>query len=147
MDAGDIGAGHTVTAIYEITPVEGGDRMIGESRYQQNEARPEPASGFADEYAFLKIRYKLPDQDTSSLITKPISTADETETGGADARWATAVAAFGQILKGGNYTGDYSYDDVIALAQASKGEDAFGYRAEFINLVRLARSASALPKN
>ncbi len=64
-----------------------------------------------------------------------------------EARWATAVAAFGQILKGRKYTGKFSYDDLIATARAAKGEDEFGYRAEFINMVRLARSASALPRN
>jgi len=62
-----------------------------------------------------------------------------------EAHWAAAVAGFAQILKGGKYTGGYSYDDVIALARGAKGEDTFGYRAEFINVVRLAGSASALP--
>ncbi len=62
----------------------------------------------------------------------------------AEARFAASVAAFGQILTGGRYTGSYSYDDVVSLAQAAKGRDDFGYRAEFINLVRLAKSASAL---
>jgi Ca-activated chloride channel family protein len=66
------------------------------------------------------------------------------ETASTDLRFAAAVAAFGQILKGGRNTGTYSYDDVIALAQSAKGEDRFGYRAEFINLVRLAKSATAM---
>ncbi len=149
VDAGDIGAGHTVTAIYEITPV-GGARMIGASRYRNDQTarRAGDASGFANEYGFLKIRYKLPDGDTSRLITAPIM-ASEDAAGRRlrEARWATAVAAFGQILKGGKYTGGLSYDDVIAMARAAKGEDEFGYRAEFITLVRLARSASALPRN
>ncbi len=155
VDAGDIGAGHTVTAIYEITPVKGGEPMIAERRYKPAESL---AKGKADdrgnEYGFLKIRYKLPDQDTSTLITTPIAVSNEIlekATGAAairarEARWATAVAAFGQILKGGRYTGTFSYDDVIALARPAKGEDEFGYRAEFLNLVRLARSASALPR-
>ncbi len=149
VDAGDIGAGHAVTAIYEITPV-GGTRMIGASRYRNDQTarRAGDASGFANEYGFLKIRYKLPDGDTSRLITAPIM-ASENAAGRRlrEARWATAVAAFGQILKGGKYTGGLSYDDVIAMAQAAKGEDEFGYRAEYITLVRLARSASALPRN
>ena len=62
----------------------------------------------------------------------------------ADARFATAVAAFGQLLRGGQYTGSFSYDDVIALAQGAKGSDEFGYRAEFINLARLAKTAQPL---
>ncbi|MDH3596785.1 MAG: VWA domain-containing protein [Rhodospirillales bacterium] len=147
VDAGDIGAGHTVTAIYEITPVGSENRMIEPSRYETTAAVSE--TPFADEYAFLKIRYKLPDQDRSTLITTPVTLAQESATGASarEAQWATAVAAFGQLLKGGKYTGAYTYDDVIALAQGAKGDDRFGYRAEFINLVRLARTASALPKN
>ncbi len=81
VDAGDIGAGHTVTAIYEITPVNGGDPLIGDSRYKDSTLRavqpimPE----HSDEYAFLKIRYKLPAEDTSKLITTPIKATDETD--------------------------------------------------------------------
>ncbi len=151
VDAGDIGAGHTVTAIYEITPAGGESRLIEPSRYQAPTATP-GETALANEYAFLKIRYKLPDQDRSTLITTPITLADE-DLGEAaaprarEARWATAVAGFGQILTGGKYTGAYGYDEVIALAQGAKGDDRFGYRAEFLNLVRLARTASALPKN
>jgi Ca-activated chloride channel family protein len=148
VDAGDIGAGHTVTAIYEITPV-GGDRAIGASRYGSAEkaASTGDASAHANEYGFVKIRYKLPDAETSRLTTTPISVNGDAASAPLrrEARWATAVAAFGQILKGGKYTGTMSYDDVISLAQGARGQDAFGYRAEFVNLVRLARSASALP--
>ena len=61
-----------------------------------------------------------------------------------EARFATAVAAFGQLLRGGQYTSSFSYDDVITLAQAAKGADTFDYRSEFINLVRLAKSAQSL---
>jgi Ca-activated chloride channel homolog len=145
VDAGDIGAGHTVTAIYEITPTASGTAAIGESRYQQSDASAKKKqASFGGEYAFLKIRYKQPNQTTSTLIATPI----KTDSAGAskEATWATAVAAFGQILKGGKYTGDFTYDDVIAMARSAKGDDAFGYRAEFINLVRLAKSASALPQ-
>ena len=144
VDAGDIGAGHTVTAIYEITPAGSGAKLVDDLRYQV--AKPAPQAN-GSEYAFLKIRYKLPDSDTSRLMTTPITTADTRDAIAAapqEARFATAVAAFGQILRGGRYTGSYSYDDVVKLAQGSKGADEFGYRAEFINLVRLARSAAAM---
>ena len=145
VDAGDIGAGHTVTALYEITPVGGGSALIGDSRYP-DAAKPAAATGFADEYAFLNIRYKLPSEDSSKLITAPVSLS-QTLTGSqlGEAQWAAAVAGFGQILKGGAYTGSFAYDDVIALAQGAKGADTFGYRAEFLNLVRLAKTAAALP--
>ncbi len=145
VDAGDIGAGHTVTAIYEITPTGSDNQVLDDTRYQQSEPAVKPSQSFNDEYAFLKIRYKLPQEDSSKLISTPITTAQETAPS-LDAKWATAIAAFGQILKGGKYTGGYSYNDVIALAQSAKGNDEFGYRAEFINLVRLARSASASPR-
>ena len=144
VDAGDIGAGHTVTALYEITPANSDARLVDDLRYGQN---TDALAGDANEYGFLKIRYKLPESDTSTLITRPVTTADEvvsTGSASSDARFAASVAAFGQILRGGQYTGSYGYDDVIALGQSAKGEDPFGYRAEFLNLVRLAKSAAAL---
>ncbi len=96
----------------------------------------------ANEYAFVKIRYKQPDADTSKLITRPVTKADETEPND-DTRFATAVAAYGQILKGGRYTGAFTFDDVISMAQSAKGADPFGYRTEFVQLVRDAKTASA----
>ena len=146
VDAGDIGAGHTVTALYEITPVGAQGRLIDDLRYQSEIAKP-GSSGSAEEYAFMKIRYKLPDSDTSTLITAPVTRGSEAasvEQASRDDRFAASVAAFGQVLRGGRYTGSFSYDEVVSLAQSAKGEDRFGYRAEFINLVRLAKSAAAL---
>ena len=149
IDAGDIGAGHTVTALYEITPVGSKSQNVDPLRYAQaKEQTVEPVVNTnPNEYGFMKIRYKLPDSDTSTLISTPITLADEVETLDAtnnDARFASAVAAFGQLLKGGEFTGEYSYDEIIALAQSAKGEDEFGYRAEFINLVRLAKSVEGV---
>ena len=146
VDAGEIGAGHTVTAIYELTPAGAGAERIEPLRYRPA-AEEAPNPDFADEYAFLKIRYKLPDSDTSTLITRSVTRADQAESitsAPREVRFAAAVAGFGQLLRGGRYTGDYSFDNVIALAQGAKGEDRFGYRAEFVNLVRLAKSAAAL---
>jgi Ca-activated chloride channel family protein len=100
----------------------------------------------SDEYAFVKIRYKLPDEDTSTLITRPVGAMDEAqslEDSSTETRFVASVAAFGQMLRGGTRLGEYSYDDVIALAHGAKGDDAFGYRAEFVNLVRLAKSLDA----
>jgi Ca-activated chloride channel homolog len=144
VDAGEIGAGHTVTAIYEITPVGSDAERNDPLRYQGKDTKGDTDTG--GEYAFLKIRYKLPDGDTSTLITTPVTHEQEvTEMSDAptDTRFAASVAAFGQLLRGGRYTGDYTYRDVINLAKGAKGEDEFGYRAEFINLVRLAKSAEA----
>jgi Ca-activated chloride channel family protein len=147
VDAGDIGAGAEVTAIYEVTPV-GGAKAIDDSRYAPKpQAEALPASQTSQELGFLKIRYKLPNESTSKLITTPI--AHDLENVPADlARetgWAEAVAGFAQLLKGGKYTGPLTYDDVLKLAEANKGEDKFGYRAEFINLVYKAKTAASMP--
>jgi Ca-activated chloride channel family protein len=149
VDAGDIGSGHAVTAIYEIIPVGSKARLIDEPRYQKPAAQPaEKKNG---EYAFVKIRYKLPDSNISKLITTTVDGKVEYKQiseAPVDARFATSVAAFGQLLRGDSYTKSYSYDDVINLAQSAKGEDKFGYRAEFINLVRLAKTmAQGQPAN
>ena len=140
VDAGDIGAGHTVTAIYEFTPAGSDARQIEERRYAPAMTRPE---GSGSEYAFVKIRYKLPQEEASRLITRPVTSGDVTTNDG-ETGFATAVAGFAQLLKGGRYTGDYDYDDVIELAQRAKGPDRFGYRTEFIQLVRKAKTAAAM---
>lgn len=145
VDAGDIGAGHTVTALYELTPVGSDAQLVDELRYSAKTS--EPVSGSVNEYGFLKIRYKLPNSDNSELISAPVTKNQEVNDlaeVSIDARFATSVAAFGQLLTGGRYTGDYNYDDVVALAQSAKGKDEFGYRSEFVNMVRLAKSAAAL---
>ncbi len=138
VDAGDIGAGHTVTALYEVTPRASAGQRVDPLRYGTAETPETPAG----EYAFVKIRYKLPGETESRLISQPVTAASETVS--TEASFAAAVAAFGQILRGGEYTGSYSLDDVIALATANRGLDPYGYRSEFVNLVRLARSARAM---
>ena len=143
VDAGEIGSGHSVTAIYEITPV-GAPKFVDDLRYQKPETQPAPASGAGSELAFLKIRYKLPGEETSKLVTTPITAGMERadiQAAPEDVRFPVAVAVFGQLLRGEPYTGTYSYDDALALAQTARGADPFGYRAEFLNLVRLAKSA------
>ena len=146
VDAGEIGVGHTVTAIYEVTPVGSGAERMAPLRYQAPQEAA-PGTAFEDEIANLKIRYKLPDGDTSIEMGRAVTRADAFESVDAasqDAQFAAAVAAFGQLLRGGQYTGDFGYDDVIALAQSARGEDPFGYRTEFVSLVRLAQSAAAM---
>lgn len=144
VDAGDIGSGHRVTAIYEFAPKGSDGTLIDPSRY----AKPQTTGdGYVNEYGFLKIRYKLPGETESKLISTPVTKAEEVGSVAAaptETRFAAAVAGFGQLLRGGRYTGAFAYDDVIALAQGARGEDRFGYRAEFINLVRLAKSAAAM---
>jgi Ca-activated chloride channel family protein len=134
VDAGDIRSGRAVTAIYEITPVSARKERAPDSKGSEQGA----------EYAFLKIRYKLPKEAMSQLIDLPITQAFEMSAISQTApcvRFSTAVAAFAQLLRGDPHLRSFGYDDVVALAADAKGPDTFGYRAEFLDLVRLAKSA------
>ncbi|MEZ5472952.1 MAG: VWA domain-containing protein [Marinicella sp.] len=136
VDAGEIGAGHTVTAIYEIV-MNGNKGWLSESRYQKNVV----SKNISDEIAFLKIRYKQPDAETSQLLQWPIkkNQIKDLDEASNEYKFAAAVAAFGQLLRDGTYLKSFAYDDVLTLARNSKGKDPFGYRGEFIQLVSLAK--------
>jgi Ca-activated chloride channel family protein len=137
IDAGDIGAGHTVTALYEIVPT-GGKGWLEPLRYQAN-AQPASKNG---ELAWLRIRYKAPGEVSSRLLERPIAGAEAKSMNAAseDLRFAAAVAAFAQQLKDGRYTGDFDLAQSIELARSAKGEDRFGLRGEFIQLAEIAQS-------
>ena len=140
VDAGEIGAGHSVTAIYEITPAGAPSRAAEPLRYGVA-AAPEaaaPATRFADELGFLRLRYKEPGEATSRLIETPIPV--ESAGAGREARFAAAIAGMGQLLTEPKYLGQWGWDEAIALANSARGEDPFGYRAEAVNLMRLAQS-------
>jgi Ca-activated chloride channel family protein len=142
VDAGDVGAGHTVTAIYEITPA-GSPSATGPSRYRPEAPATTPAVR-PDELGFLRMRYKTPGQTASRLIETPISAGAAAPSLAAtsdDVRFSLAAAGFGQLLRGEDL-GGWSYYDALALAQGARGADPNGYRAEFLKLVRLARSLS-----
>jgi len=135
VDAGELGAGHSVTAIYEITPVGSPAQLSDPLRY----ADAMTASETTDELGFLKLRWKEPGADESQLLTTPITV--NTTVAGTEAQFAAAIAGFGQLLRGQDlYLGDWSYAEAIALANANRGEDAFGYRNEAVQLMRLAQS-------
>lgn len=141
VDAGEIGAGQRVTAIYEITPVGAESGLLDASRYQQEKKADANKNS---EYAFLRLRYKLPNETKSTLIETPIALVSKTPTTALyqqEVNFATAVAGFAQLLRGSNYAGDFTYDKVIELAQANKGKDEYGYRTEFVQLVRKAKIA------
>ncbi|XSG81722.1 MAG: vWA domain-containing protein [Methyloligella sp. ZOD6] len=147
VDAGEVGSGQAVTALYEIVPT-GGPRLNEALRYGDAE-QTKPTGDAGNEYGFLKLRYKLPDADKSKLMETPIDRSEEVESFDAapeSARFATAVAGFGQLLRGGKYTGGFGYDDVLKIAQGAKGKDEYGYRSEFTQLVRAAKTAKALPE-
>lgn len=140
VDAGEINSGHTVTAIYEMTPVGSPAQVIDDLRYASDAV----LGNGSDEFAFVKIRHKLPNANTSTLQTVAIGPKQERSLSRAsdDMRFATAVAAVGQKLRGDTQLADFSYEDAIKLATEAKGKDEHGYRAEFIQLVRLADTLS-----
>lgn len=135
VDAGEIGAGHQVTALYEVTQVGSPAILNDPLRYGSPEA---VARGPADELAFLRLRWKEPGADSSQLIEAPIPASKTAPD--ADTAFATAIAGFGQLLRGSDYLGNWTYADAIALATQGRGDDPFGYRAEAITLMRLAES-------
>jgi Ca-activated chloride channel homolog len=142
VDAGDVGSGHTVTAIYEITPVGSQGRLIDERRYRDREEKAD-AQRKPNEYGFLKIRYKLPGGFRSRLIEQPILLdAGVPAALKDDVQFSTAVAGFAQLLRGSTYTGKLSYEDVLTQAQHAVGADPFGYRSEFVQLVSKAHRAA-----
>lgn len=146
VDAGDIGAGHTVTAIYEVVLVGSEGALVDPLRYSGKTDEPKGDPNAA-EFAFVQIRYKLPGEDKSKLIQQPLMKAEfegkTVEGASDDLRFAAAVAAFAQLLRGGEYLKDFDYADVVKLAQGAKGEDPFGYRAEFIQMVQLAAATGS----
>ncbi|MEB2645200.1 VWA domain-containing protein [Pseudomonas canadensis] len=134
VDAGEIGAGHTVTALYEIVP-KGQKGWLEPLRY----AAASTAEDKSTELAMLRVRYKPAAGGESQLIERPIS--NESTKASDDLRFAAAVAAFAQQLKGdGRYTGSMSLQDTAALARSARGNDPFGLRNEFVQLVELAQS-------
>jgi Ca-activated chloride channel family protein len=137
VDAGDVGAGHTVTAIYEISPA--GTTRVDPLRYQGEVDRPASVRG--DELAFVKLRYKLPREAASRLIEQPVSAMQvfhAFEAAPTEQRFAVAVAAFAQRLRGEPTLDHFGYSQIAELASGARGSDVEGYRAEFVRLVRMA---------
>lgn len=146
-DAGDLGSGHTVTAIYEVIPVGVKSSFLEKTdslKYQKNIA-PLSKSSHSDEILTVKFRYKAPDEDVSKLIEHPviddqISIAKTTD----NFRFAASVAEFGMLLRNSEFKSDASFDDVLRMARKAKSNDEEGYRSEF---VRLVENAALLAKN
>jgi Ca-activated chloride channel homolog len=136
-DAGELGSGHTVTALYEIIPigVESEFYKIDELKYQKTKV--EAAASNSNELMTVKFRYKKPNGEVSKLIVHPMidNGVSLTKTSD-DFRWSAAVAAFGMMLRESEFVKDFSYEDVLQLARSAKGKDADGYRIEFINMVK-----------
>jgi Ca-activated chloride channel homolog len=136
-DAGELGSGHTVTALYEIIPVgvESEFYKIDELKYHK--IKIEPSASQTNELMTVKFRYKQPHEDVSKLIVHPLvdSNVEISETSD-NFRWSAAAAAFGMLLRESEYVNGFTMNEVIALAQSAKGKDTDGYRIEFINLAK-----------
>ncbi len=136
-DAGELGAGHTVTALYEVVPagvVTKGIPTVDELKYQRSS---ETGAANSDELLTVKFRYKAPDGDSSKLLQTVLNDRLQKEPG-EDFRFSAAVAGFGMLLRDSEYKGELTWDDILQQARASKGTDENGYRAEFIRLVEKA---------
>lgn len=144
VDAGDIGAGHEVTALYEITRAGSGADRLPPLRYAGNAAG---TTGNATELAHLRLRYKLPGQDNSRLIETPIRAGSLTTQPSEAFRFASAVAGYADLLRGGTRMDGWNWNNVISTAQESRGDDRFGLRREFIELVTEAQRIAGTGNN
>lgn len=136
-DAGELGSGHTVTALYEIIPagVESEFYKVDELKYQKAEVNKNEA--YSHELLTVKFRYKKPGEMKSKLLVHPLADNQIALQNTSDNfRWAASVAAFGMLLRDSEYTHHYSYDKAIQLAEGARGRDLEGYRIEFINLAK-----------
>jgi Ca-activated chloride channel homolog len=136
-DAGDLGSGHTVTALYEIIPVGVDSEFFKVDELKYQTARIDPKASATKELMTVKFRYKKPDGDESKLIIHPLLDENvKLENTSENFRWAASVAGFGMILRESEYVKGFNYDQVLQLAEGARGKDKEGYRVEFINLVK-----------
>ncbi|MBF0471104.1 MAG: VWA domain-containing protein [Gammaproteobacteria bacterium] len=141
VDAGEIGAGHTVTALYEVTLVDSAQPAIDPLRYGRSPSQERKEDEKSHELAFVKLRYKPEFGESSRLITHRVDIAtvqSQLETTTVPFRFSAAVAGFGELLRGGTHLGDWGYEQLQQLATTAYGEDRFGYRREFLRLSELA---------
>jgi len=145
-DAGELGAGHTVTVLYELVSTTDGSSSGSDLRYQDIDIKDDAASG--NELMFIKFRYKKPDGKESKLLTEPITNnMIPLEKTSNNFRFAASVAEFGLLLRNSEYKGAAGYRQVLDLAQQAQGHDKEGYRKEFIELVKLAQKLNAQNSN
>jgi Ca-activated chloride channel family protein len=143
-DAGDLGAGHQVTAFYEIVPANGvGSGDVDGLRYQEAEKKP-ARTNHSGEFAWVKLRYKAPQGERSALLEWPVGAGqsgamvEEFRAVPRDVRFAAAVAEYGLLLRHSKFAGEANYQHVLAVASESVGADLAGYRTDFLDLVRRA---------
>ena len=143
-DAGELGAGHSVTAIYEVVPVGARTRTrirgVERLRYQRPAARSGASGG--GELAFVKLRYKAPDGAESRLLSHPVAAGEAGARSSDDFRFSAAVASFGMLLRGSEHKGTSSPGQVLSLARGALADDPHGYRAEFVRMVERFQTVS-----
>ncbi|AOE50831.1 vWA domain-containing protein [Kangiella sediminilitoris] len=138
VDAGEIGAGHTVTALYEVVLQDSDGKRLEPLRYGSKETSSKESK--LDEAAMISLRYKLPESDTSTLYRNYLTSSQlKAADGGDNIRFAASVAGFAQLLRGGQFLQDWGWEDAKALAQDAKGMDENGYRGEMLQLIGLAQ--------
>jgi Ca-activated chloride channel family protein len=138
-DAGEMGVGHTVTALYEIIPVgiESDWLVAHEKRYSRPADRSK--ASLRDEMAYLKVRYKDPQGSKSKVIEQPIKSTPLNAKISENFNWAASVAGFGMLLRDSEFKQNATLEDMLHLAEENKGKDEYGYRAEFIYLIQKFR--------
>ena len=137
VDAGEVGAGHTVTALYEISLKGSNGTLIPDRRYTQDR---QVETDFGDELAYVSVRFKLPQASRSTEFGQAVPRTDtQALEASENLRFAAAVAGFGQLLQGGRHTSDWGYADLLQLARQARGIDTHGYRSEMLKLVELAQ--------
>lgn len=139
VDAGEIGAGHTVTALYEVALNGSGGEKLPPLRFAQNVSTGDTV---AKELAYLRVQYKLPGGTVSKLIQRPLDSASLVSEPDASLRFAAAVAGFGQLLRGGRHMGDFGFSEVAALAETALMQDRWGRRKAFVQLAHKAAELS-----
>ena len=137
-DAGELGAGHTLTALYEIETV-GAANAHGQVDPLKYQAQAPTAASASDELMTLKIRYKSPSADASRLMTTVVRDAEPQANASTDLRWAAAVTCFGMLLRGSEHKGDANLELCNSLARSALGADPEGQRYELVSLIEQAK--------
>ena len=139
-DAGELGSGHSVTALYEIIPTGAESEFIKDIDPLKYQSSGKLVDSTSDELLTVKFRYKEPEGEESKLLTQVVE--NDVAKAGNNLTWSMAVAGFGMLLRDSEFKGDLTYSSVLDMARSGKGEDDFGYRREFMELVDLARQIS-----
>jgi Ca-activated chloride channel family protein len=147
-DAGEMGSGHNITALYELIPTGSDERgpSIDPLKYQGSKRiENRDDNDFSDEFLTIKLRYKKPDGVTSMLMEKPVKGyINDMEDASVNLRFAAAVSEFGMILRNSEYRGSSTLEEAAKLARSARGDDDEGYRSEFIRLIETVKGMRAL---